>query len=678
MPTLKHLEEDIEIVSTSGLFDAPWYAQCCGDDITAKTDPARHYVLYGEKEGRPPNPELNLDRYLAEIGPDALNGHSLLAHYISHRDPERQIDIINRSGLFDRTWYIAQNPDVRDSKIDPVKHYVYYGMQEGRRPNPDIEMENYTRIVTAKAGITENPLIRYILTGKFESDYAIIEKSGLFDGAWYLQKYPDLRASGIDPLKHYILYGEKEHRQPNKKLYLKQYALNVKPASLKGKNVLVHYILFGKPEDFIDPGILKSFSLSTLKLAIERLRHLPVFDPEDYLELNSDVGAAVKEQMIDPVNHALAYGIPEGRRVLRSLRVAQVLGECARRPLAAPSRDYSPKDVPALGPIAILYNSAGNVFLRELAQELVDALQFIGLSAALFDETTDPDTLPPVTVIVAPHEFFHIGEGKKWVTDKIVRNAYMYNTEQPQTLWFERALPFILASRGVIDICVQIADLFEQSGVPSLHFNPNATVTEDWLFPEDLSHPFYRILPKAAKPRPDAHTPFNDRPIDLSFFGTASRRREAFFSKNAKFLANHPSFLYYRKFTGPLTANSRDGILSRIGRHVTAHSKISLNIHRDDLGFFEWHRLVKLGMLGGSIVVTEPCLPHPVFKPGIHYLEDASRHFPDLIEWLVNSSEGQAHARTIQENIFKISDPSFSFVNSLALAKFISAHGDKR
>lgn len=42
-----------------------------------------------------------------------------------------------------------------------------------------------------------------------------IENTGLFDKEWYLHKYPDVKASGIDPVEHYISYGEEGGRCPN-------------------------------------------------------------------------------------------------------------------------------------------------------------------------------------------------------------------------------------------------------------------------------------------------------------------------------------------------------------------------------------------------------------------------------------------------------------------------------
>lgn len=39
-------------------------------------------------------------------------------------------------------------------------------------------------------------------------------ESGQFDPQWYMDEYPDVRASGADPLDHYVLYGRSEGRLP--------------------------------------------------------------------------------------------------------------------------------------------------------------------------------------------------------------------------------------------------------------------------------------------------------------------------------------------------------------------------------------------------------------------------------------------------------------------------------
>lgn len=75
--------------------------------------------------------------------------------------------------LFVPQWYRDQNPDVANTRIDPLTHYLASGWREGRNPGPE------------------------------------------FDGAYYLARYPDVARLGIPPLLHYWVIGRKELRRPN-------------------------------------------------------------------------------------------------------------------------------------------------------------------------------------------------------------------------------------------------------------------------------------------------------------------------------------------------------------------------------------------------------------------------------------------------------------------------------
>jgi hypothetical protein len=49
----------------------------------------------------------------------------------------------------------------------------------------------------------------------FAGDIALIRASGLFDEDWYLRRYPDVAAAGIDPVEHYCRHGAAEGRNPS-------------------------------------------------------------------------------------------------------------------------------------------------------------------------------------------------------------------------------------------------------------------------------------------------------------------------------------------------------------------------------------------------------------------------------------------------------------------------------
>lgn len=82
------------------------------------------------------------------------------------------VDIIEKSGLFDKSWYLSEYSDVASLGIHPVEHYLRLG-----------------------ARLLRNP-------------------SRKFDTRYYLESNPDVAATGVNPLMHYVIQGAKEGRAP--------------------------------------------------------------------------------------------------------------------------------------------------------------------------------------------------------------------------------------------------------------------------------------------------------------------------------------------------------------------------------------------------------------------------------------------------------------------------------
>ena len=70
------------------------------------------------------------DRAIAELL--HARGWSLLPAELRLK---RQAGLLKRSGLFDAKWYLECNKDVVEAGADPAKHYIKYGLKEGRAPN---------------------------------------------------------------------------------------------------------------------------------------------------------------------------------------------------------------------------------------------------------------------------------------------------------------------------------------------------------------------------------------------------------------------------------------------------------------------------------------------------------------------------------------------------------------
>ena len=79
------------------------------------------------------------------------------------------------NNLFNKEWYLDKYPEVKDTGIDPLIHYIYIGWREGKNPSPN------------------------------------------FDTKFYLYSNEDVRLAGVNPLIHYVLYGKYEGRRPKAK-----------------------------------------------------------------------------------------------------------------------------------------------------------------------------------------------------------------------------------------------------------------------------------------------------------------------------------------------------------------------------------------------------------------------------------------------------------------------------
>ncbi|HEX7494805.1 MAG TPA: glycosyltransferase [Bacteroidales bacterium] len=90
--------------------------------------------------------------------------------FLKNRKDMRDLALIRSSELFDKVWYLANNPDVVQANMDPALHYWRYGGTEGRDPGPN------------------------------------------FHSKGYLDAYADVKKARINPLLHYLKYGKKEGR----------------------------------------------------------------------------------------------------------------------------------------------------------------------------------------------------------------------------------------------------------------------------------------------------------------------------------------------------------------------------------------------------------------------------------------------------------------------------------
>ena len=481
--------------------------------------------------------------------------------------------------------------------------------------------------------VTNQDIQSYSDLQTLETTAALLSATHLFDPRYYRATNPDL---AIDDdrglLLHYLRQGSADRRNPNPLFDEAFYRDRHPELAEKNINSLAHFHRFGYPAGE-DPH--------------------PFFNIAFYCETHPDVAAAE----INPLEHYLAYGAKEGRAAFSPEQLSHIIeqptpteAEYLTPWLAAKdSTNHSPVKSQRL---AIYVNSQGNYFITEIADFIAAALQQAGHTVIqLTEQDTPPEELDGHWV-VAPHEFFYLGDGPQWAQrPDWLSQAVFVNVEQPQTTWFSKAFHFLRHAKAIFDINVKSTAILRSLHLPAywlpLGYLPQyAEVTASEQLPDI---PALKSLPATVSDRlPDIDAPLLERSIDLHFIGTLNPRREQFFAESASWLSQFHNFLHIPPMGVPLLKGQEHALDSSVAVGLSRRSKILLNIHRDELPYFEWHRIVFHGLWQNTLVVTEPCHNIPGLTAGEHFIECSLADMPSKIESLLNDPLGQSIAEKVR------------------------------
>lgn len=142
-----------------------------------------------------------------------------------------------------------------------------------------------------------NPVAHYIESGALEGR----NPCDLFDSAYYLTSNPDVASAGINPLVHFCQFGWKESRHPSPDFDVDWYAATHLAHAGDEVNPLVHYLTAGRAMNLE----IRSVRNPDVELILES----GVFDSAYYIEQYPDLA----ENGVDPLAHYLKYGAEEGR-----------------------------------------------------------------------------------------------------------------------------------------------------------------------------------------------------------------------------------------------------------------------------------------------------------------------------------------------------------------------------
>jgi len=101
-----------------------------------------------------------------------------------------------------------------------------------------------------------------------------INQSALFDAEWYLNEYPDVVILGMNPVEHYVRYGERLGRQPSPEFNPTYYLEANKDVADHKISPFYHYIAQGKNEGRLPCGIVSKDNNKKLEI-VEQACYVP-------------------------------------------------------------------------------------------------------------------------------------------------------------------------------------------------------------------------------------------------------------------------------------------------------------------------------------------------------------------------------------------------------------------
>jgi GT2 family glycosyltransferase/glycosyltransferase involved in cell wall biosynthesis len=187
--------------------------------------------------------------------------------------------LIRQWGMFNAEWYARGGP----AEVS-IAHYLRHGAAENRDPHPLFSTRFYLERNPDVAASGVNPLVHYLTRGAFEGR----DPHPLFSARFYLGRNPDVAQAGLNPLVHYLAHGAAQGRDPHPWFDGAYYRSRTPDAASPAINPLWHYLSCGVYSAG-DPH--------------------PCFSNRFYHDHNHDVAAGG----INPLVHYLTVGISEGR-----------------------------------------------------------------------------------------------------------------------------------------------------------------------------------------------------------------------------------------------------------------------------------------------------------------------------------------------------------------------------
>jgi glycosyltransferase involved in cell wall biosynthesis len=139
----------------NALFSTSYYLENNPDVYQSNQNPFIHFLLFGINEGRESNPQG-----IPYFSKKTHKKKFFTSHSTSKR--AKEIEKLRETLFFDKDYYLENNPDIAESKLDPVLHYYDYGWKENRKISSAIDIDFLIRMYPQFIQSNTNPITKLL------------------------------------------------------------------------------------------------------------------------------------------------------------------------------------------------------------------------------------------------------------------------------------------------------------------------------------------------------------------------------------------------------------------------------------------------------------------------------------------------------------------------------------
>jgi hypothetical protein len=286
--------------------------------------------------------------------------------------------------------------------------------------------------------------------------------------------------------------------------------------------------------------------------------------------------------------------------------------------------------------------SRQNVFFAELLDALADALEGQGLAVE-----HAVDLFPPLrdglVYVFVPHELLPLLMPDAHPSEPQLRHSVTICTEQPGTNWFDESARISLRAAATIDINRMGVAALKKLGVDAKFLQLGYTPRWDhWHARRDA-----------------------ERSVDVTFLAGVTPRRLNALARCAHQLAGRRTELHLPEGLVPHQADSEFFLSGARKWDLLSRSKLLMNVHRSELGYFEWQRAIE-AMINGCVLLSEHSLGFDPLIPGEHFVSVSFDSLDVALEGLIDDEDRLRRLRDSARSFLRDEHPLSASIEVLA------------